>query len=111
MRFKATLANAAQLSKVVHHFARLADACLVHLTPQSLTVAIAVHETQALAELAKHELFFDYRIESRAPNNRISFFVKLDNLARALKSCVAQSERTQLSHARSGRTQLARATA
>ena len=99
MRFKATFGNPAQLSKVVAMYAKLADACLVHLTPEFLSLAVAPHSNagvHAIAEIATRDIFFDYRIESRAENNRISFFVKLDNLNRAFKSCIAHADRTQV---------------
>ena len=32
-------------------------------------------------------MFLDYTVQSKAEDNRISFFVKIENLSRALKSC------------------------
>ena len=45
---------------------------------------------------AQKTMFLEYRIESKA-DNRISFFVKLDNLGRALKSCVTAQTQPQAS--------------
>jgi len=69
---------------------KLSDTCVVHLTPDTIALAVSATSNggiQTCAELSRHALFRDYRIESRAENNRISFFAKLDNLNTALKSC------------------------
>ena len=61
-------------------------------------LSAATHHSRTLpTPWAQHALFLDYRIESRAENNRISFFAKLDNLNRALKSCCShETQRTQV---------------
>uniref|UniRef100_A0A7S0NX83 Checkpoint protein n=1 Tax=Calcidiscus leptoporus TaxID=127549 RepID=A0A7S0NX83_9EUKA len=100
MKFRATFGSAAQLSKLVLMLDKLADSCVVHLTADQVCFSLppsASGGVQVAAELAQRSIFLDHRIESRAANNRISFFVKLNNLARALRSCSGtQSERVQV---------------
>ena len=46
---------------------------------------------------AQRTVFIDYMVQSKAENNRISFFVKIENLSRALRSCCSSgSEHMQL---------------
>ena len=96
MKFKGIFGSPLQLSKLVTMLSKLSDSCLVHLTPDLIALAISADSNsgvQVCAEVSQRSLFLDYRIESRAENNRISFFAKLDNLNRALRSCC--SSRTQ----------------
>lgn len=78
---------------------KLSDTCVVHMTPDTISFGVAASSNSgvhACAELSTHSLFLDYRIESRAENNRISFFVKIDNLSRALKSSSANANSKSL---------------
>eukprot|EP00310_Coccolithus_braarudii_P014615 CAMPEP_0183339242 /NCGR_PEP_ID=MMETSP0164_2-20130417/6234_1 /TAXON_ID=221442 /ORGANISM="Coccolithus pelagicus ssp braarudi, Strain PLY182g" /LENGTH=313 /DNA_ID=CAMNT_0025509207 /DNA_START=71 /DNA_END=1012 /DNA_ORIENTATION=- len=100
MKFRATFGSAAQLTKLVVMLDKLAESCAVHLTADIVSFQLppsASGGVQVAAELAQRSIFLDHRIESRAENNRITFFVKLTNLARALRSCSrTQSERVQV---------------
>ena len=74
---------------------KLADVCVVHLTPDTISLAVSSQGregVQVWVDLAQRAHFLEYRVESRAENNRISFFAKLDNLQRALKSASASTK-------------------
>ena len=43
----------------------------------------------ARTRASQQTLFFEYNVQSKAENNRISFFVKIEYLSRAVKSCCA----------------------
>lgn len=99
MRFKGTIGSPKQLSQLVAMLGKLSDTCVVHMTPDTISFGVAASSNSgvhACAELSTHSLFLDYRIESRAENNRISFFVKIDNLSRALKSSSANANSKSL---------------
>ena len=123
MKFKALFGAPAQLSKLIQTLDKVADTCVVYLTPSHLRFGVIsegkenlnmhvscdirqagahLHTTQALdighvtASLTcsccvcpqmQETVFLQYSLQSKAENNRISFFVKLENLSRALRSC------------------------
>lgn len=99
MRFKATIGTPLQLSKLVATLERMGDTCTVHLTPDLMQFAVvpdkdAVHLS---ADVNQRTLFLEYAVQSKAENNRISFCVKTENFARALRSCCTnQAEHVQL---------------
>ena len=68
--------------------AKLGDSCLAHFSSNMIQFAVSAENegVRAHADVHPQTLFLSYRIESKAAENRISFFVKLDNLARALKT-------------------------
>ncbi len=100
MKFKATMGSAAQLSKLVLTLEKLADRCVVHLTPDIIQFGVAhvgKDSLHACADVNQRTLFLDYMVQSKAENNRVSFFVVIENLSRALKSCTgAQVQSTRL---------------
>ena len=135
MKFKAVLGAPQQLSKLIQTLDKLADTCVVHLTPDllrfgvlsegrdSLNLHVSCDVSQACAAAApprrhpdtsaprppcrrrcprpfacpQKTVFLDYMVQSKAENNRISFFVKIENLSRALRSCCSSnSEHVQL---------------
>jgi len=98
MKFRGTFGAPVQLSKLVVLLGKLADSCVVHLTSDAVQFGIPSKDgVHIAAELSQRSLFLEHRIESRAENNRISFFVKLENLSRALKSCSsANAQKTQV---------------
>ncbi len=79
---------------------KLADTCVVHLTPDIISLAVsstASSGVQVWADVPQRAHFLEYRIESRAEGNRITFFATVENLQRALKSASApQVARTQV---------------
>ena len=87
MKFRAQIGSALQLSKLVGSMAKLGDSCLAHFSSNMIQFAVSAESegVRAHADVHPQTLFLSYRIESKAAENRISFFVKLDNLARALK--------------------------
>jgi len=88
MKFRAQIGSALQLSKLVGSMAKLGDSCLAHFSSNMIQFAVSAESegVRAHADVHPQTLFLSYRIESKAAENRISFFVKLDNLARALKT-------------------------
>ena len=88
MKFRAQIGSAMQLSKLVGSMAKLGDSCLAHFSSNMIQFAVSAESegVRAHADVHPQTLFLSYRIESKAAENRISFFVKLDNLARALKT-------------------------
>ena len=88
MKFRAQIGSALQLSKLVGSMAKLGDSCLAHFSSNMIQFAVSAETegVRAHADVHPQTLFLSYRIESKAAENRISFFVKLDNLARALKT-------------------------
>lgn len=69
-------------TELVTMLSKLSDSCLVHLTPDLVAFAISAGSNsgvQVCAEVSQRSLFLDYRIESRAENNRISFFAKVQS--------------------------------
>ena len=67
---------------------KLADTCVVHLTPDIISLAVsstASSGVQVWADVPQRAHFLEYRIESRAEGNRITFFATVENLQRALK--------------------------
>ena len=79
---------------------KVADNMVVHLTPEMVQFCVAPDGKSPIhvsADVVKGALFFDYHVQSKAENNRISFFVKIENLSRAIKSAsAAAAERIQL---------------
>ena len=101
MKFKAVLAAPVQLSKLLQTLDKVADTCVVHLTPETVQFGVAAAEgkdnVHVSADVNQRALFFEYMVQSKAEGNRISFFVKTENLSRALRSCCsAKAERLQL---------------
>lgn len=99
MRFKAVIGTPLQLSKLVTTFERVADACVVHLTPEMMQFVVTPDKDNMhlSADVNQRTLFLEYAVQSKAENNRISFFVKTENFARALRSCCTnQAEHIQL---------------
>ena len=119
MKFKARIGTPIQLSKLVTTLEKVADTCVVHLTPEMLQFGVAPDgkdNLQACADLnqvrcscflhcipldsdyvrSQRTLFLEYMVQSKAENNRISFFVKLENLSRALRSCCSGSDSIQV---------------
>ena len=81
MRFKARLASAHQLHRVVTTLSKLGKACLVHLEPHHVAFVVVPdgggEGVMVWAELSQAgACFLEYAVESRA-DNRISFFVQL----------------------------------
>ena len=91
MKFKASLASPDQLAKLLQTLSKTADSCVVHLRPDMLQFAVAADaKTDGLhvcADVDQTRIFWEYNVQSRAEDNRISFFVKIENLCRALRSC------------------------
>ena len=61
-------------------------------SPEFIQFAVAPHTQkdnglQVCADIDVQRFFFEYTVSSRAEDDRISFFVQLENLARAVKSC------------------------
>ena len=98
MKFRAQIGSALQLSKLVGSMAKLGDSCLAHFSSNMIQFAVSAESegVRAHADVHPQTLFLSYRIESKAAENRISFFVKLDNLARALKTASGQQVDTSL---------------
>ena len=97
MKFRAKFGSPGQLSKLVLSLSKLGGTCLVQLTPDQISFAVAPEGTDSsmvVADLRQTLFFIEWKIESRAENNRISFFAKLENLTRALKSVKDNSETT-----------------
>lgn len=110
MKFKAMMGSAVQLSstrparwaarstrhplrravaELMRTLEKHADSCVVHLTPDLVTIGVAAEGKDAMhmcADLNPRTLFLDYTVQSKAENNRISFFVRIENLSRALHS-------------------------
>ena len=95
MRFKATMGSALQLSKLLQTLDKVAETCIVHLTPELIQFGVAATEGKdnlhVCADVNQRSLFFEYSVQSKAKDNRISFFVKTENLSRALRSCCANA--------------------
>ena len=95
MKFRAKFGSPGQLYKLVLSLSKLGGTCLVQLTPEQISFAVAPEGTDSsmvVADLRQTLFFIEWKIESRAENNRISFFAKLENLTRALKSVKDNSE-------------------
>jgi len=89
MKFRAKIGSSTQLHKLVLTLSKLGSSCLVQLTPEQLSFSIAQEGSDSamvVTELREALMFVEWKIESRAENNRISFFANLENLARVLKS-------------------------
>ena len=95
MKFRAKFGSPGQLYKLVLSLSKLGGTCLVQLTPEQISFAVAPEGTDSsmvVADLRQTLFFIEWKIESRAENNRISFFAKLENLTRALKSVKDNAE-------------------
>lgn len=92
MKFKAKFGSALELSKLLLTLDKLAATCLVHLKPDMLQFGVVSEgkdnlNLQVSADISQSSVFLEYAVSSKAEDNRISFFVKIENLSRALKSC------------------------
>jgi len=93
MRFKGKLFDLEKFTKVVQTVDKIAKTCVVHLTEKKIEFIISeISEGIAVwSGINAGSLFDSYKIESKN-NNEIAFELSLDNLLRALKSCVKASE-------------------
>ena len=104
MKFRAQIGSAKQLSSLVGSLSKLGDSCLAHFSSTMIQFAVSAESegVRAHADVNPMTLFLTYRIESKAAENRISFFVKLDNLQRALKTASAQGSDTSVKLTKKG---------
>ena len=102
MKFKALVAAPDQLAKLLGTLDRVSDSCVVHLTPELIQFAAAPQSSgksgsssdglHVCADLDIRRYFHEFNVQSRAVDNRITFFVKIENLARALRSCTSDKK-------------------
>ena len=101
MRFKAQLASADPLARLLQTIEKVSDSMVVHLRPQMIQFAVAADAATSksldgmhvCADVGPNRFFWDYQVQSRAEDNHISFFVKTENLSRAVKSCCSDTAR------------------
>ena len=92
MKFRAKVGSFVNLAKLTAALSKLGTSCLVQLTPHNFTISLAPEGTDSSmvsCDLRQQLFFIEWKIESRAEDNRISFFCRLDCLHRAIKSVLS----------------------